>query len=178
MPCTPPCIISEGMPLIRQVYDTLQYLLCFGCDPKQPSYINQTSVPGDVPLVFEIRVCETFASNLLLHDFDECGLIVAADRYAPTCLGDDTVIPSEEWDDTLSFMNDDTAGKPVLFENSSLVEYSVVIVDDPIIGSDGKSLEGDACFGYIGVPGGAAALLPSLPVIGISLALLLLTLAS
>jgi len=59
-----------------------------------------------------------------------CTLNVPSDRNY-ICLGSNVMVPSSTWGEgingTMNFLNDDTGGKPPLFENSETVQFVVVV---------------------------------------------------
>jgi len=49
--------------------------------------------------------CSSLGNDILPWKFDECGLMMVAERGMPW-YGDDTVIPSEAWPNVTGFLND------------------------------------------------------------------------
>ena len=83
----------------------------------------------------QISLCPSFASQIRLSSFDECGFVRVEER-GNDCAGDDTIIPSTFYGNSLlAFLNDDRGGKPPFFENGDL-NVTVVIA----------SQNSDACF--------------------------------
>ena len=101
---------------LRAQKNRLRELFCMACSPHQPLYlVNGT-----------LQICKSFAESVNPTLFDECGMIKVEERGMPS-LGDDSVLPSDEWDGYESFINDDCGAKPPFLE-----DFGVHIVDDSI----------------------------------------------
>lgn len=92
--------------------------------------IGEFEEDSETFLLHEISICPSLVKKLYPEKFDECGLVVPATRENE-CEGDDTVVPSQYWgfglEGALAFLNDDTGGKPPLFENQSDNRFVVVV---------------------------------------------------
>ncbi len=84
--------------------------------------IGEVTEDGSTFNLYEIVVCDSLAKKLYPENFDKCGMVVPTTR-STECLGDGTVVPSQYWgygeEGVLNFLNDDAAGKPPFFENST-----------------------------------------------------------
>jgi hypothetical protein len=103
---------------LREQKNRLRELFCLACSPKQPLYlVNGT-----------LQICKSFAESVNPTLFDACGMVKVAERGTPS-LGDDSVLPSLEWDGYESFINDACGAKPPFLE-----DFGVHIVDDSVEG--------------------------------------------
>ena len=77
----------------------------------------------DCVLFVIVDSCESLASQMQPWMFDACGLLLLEERGMPW-LGDDTVIPSEAWEDVTSFLNDPVGAQP------PYLEYEVQVINN------------------------------------------------
>ena len=60
----------------------LKYLFCFGCNPKQMQYTNESSQT--------VTICPGFVEDVDPVNFEDCGLLLPGER-GDICSGDDVV---------------------------------------------------------------------------------------
>ncbi|CAM9927380.1 unnamed protein product [Phaeothamnion confervicola] len=142
MSANTPCINSQGY---RAAASALQVVWCFGCSPAQPDYTLANSTASNSTgnsTATELRICKSLVDRIDLNILGECGMVVPDDRYQLTCGGDAVVVPPRYWPNATAFLNDDSGGKPVFFEDTANASYVVVVIDDeagdetPCLGRD------------------------------------------
>eukprot|EP00316_Scyphosphaera_apsteinii_P012684 CAMPEP_0119322860 /NCGR_PEP_ID=MMETSP1333-20130426/59367_1 /TAXON_ID=418940 /ORGANISM="Scyphosphaera apsteinii, Strain RCC1455" /LENGTH=219 /DNA_ID=CAMNT_0007330195 /DNA_START=65 /DNA_END=724 /DNA_ORIENTATION=+ len=90
------------------MYPNIRYYYCLGCDPDQPTYTTQKDD------VAEVRICESFIEKLwddYKPQYKECGVMRSnpcpdmMPDFDPYTCGDDLIIPPNEFDSGIDFMN-------------------------------------------------------------------------
>lgn len=66
--------------------DALKQVFCAACSPNEPTFVKQKA--GEETKVF--RICKSLVEKIAPKKFDDCGMVVVAERGAP-CKGDDVV---------------------------------------------------------------------------------------
>jgi len=63
-------------------------IFCAACSPRQPDYIDKEDG--------SFKICSNLAKKVKPDEFDECGMVMVAER-GDLCGGDDVIVPGDQW---------------------------------------------------------------------------------